>query len=186
MKLPIDLDFIKKLDYWQAFLIKLILLYMVFHVLQLYFEESALGAQVNAFISNSMAIGASYLMQLFGYSVTFESSSTGAQMYIAEHKSVYINHSCNAFSLLKAFVALLLATTFKNKNLLWYLPLGIASIFVVNIIRIWALAIIYELAPDYLEINHKYVFTIVVYSWIFTLFLLWVNKFSPAPKSSNA
>ena len=169
-------DKIKGLDYWQSFLLKLVVIYVVLHVAQLYFNESTAGIEVNRVISNFIGLGSSYLMNVLGYSAHYIEQSHGAQMYVDNVRSVYINHSCNAFNLLKAFFALLLASSHKSKHLIWYMPLGVISIFLVNTLRVFALALIYESYPDYLEFNHKYVFTIVVYSWIFLLFLFWVNR----------
>lgn len=169
-------DHIKQLDYWQAFLLKLVVVYVSLHVVQLYFNESSAGVEVNRVISNFIGLGASYLMRVFSYSSYYTEQSHGAQLFVEGARSVYINHSCNAFNLLKAFFALVFASSYKNKHLMWFLPLGIASIFVVNTLRVFALALIYKNYPDALEFNHKYIFTIVVYSWIFVLFLFWVNR----------
>jgi hypothetical protein len=33
-------------------------------------------------------------------------------------------------------------------------------------------------SPESLEFNHKYTFTLLVYSLIFALWMLWVNRYS--------
>jgi exosortase family protein XrtF len=170
------------MDFWQLFLLKLLAFYLVFHLLQLYFNESLLGADVNAFISNFIAKGTVYLMSVFSIASNYIQTGHGAQLYVDGSQSVYIDHSCNAFNIQKAFLSLVLATTFRNKHLLWYIPIGVLSIFLVNVVRVWALAVIYKYAPNLLDINHKYIFTIIVYAWIFVLFLIWVNKFVQTKK----
>lgn len=174
----------KSLDFWQLFLLKLVVIYLVLHLIQLYFNESALGAEANAFISNFIAKGTVNLMEVFSIASNYLQTGHGAQLYVDGSQSVYIDHSCNAFNIQKAFLALVLATSFNNKHLLWYIPVGVLSIFLVNIVRVWALALVYKYAPNMLDINHKYIFTIVVYAWIFVLFLIWVNKFVEAKRMS--
>lgn len=171
------IDKVRELDFWQAFLLKLVLLYLCLHVAQLYFNESNVGARVNTYISNFIAQGTVILMDPFSIPSSFQEKGHGAQLFVDNVRSVYIDHSCNAFNILKAFFALIFAVSIRNKNLLWFLPLGVGSIFLVNIVRVWALALVYRHAPTWLHINHKYVFTIVVYAWIFALFLFWVNQF---------
>lgn len=173
---------LRALDFWQAFLLKLVLLYLGLHIAQLYFNESSFGEAVNTSISNFIAQGTVNLMELFSIPSFFEEKMHGAQLYVENERSVYIDHSCNAFNILKAFFALVFAVSTRNKNLLWYIPVGVLSIFLVNIVRVWGLAIVYREAPSWLHINHKYVFTIVVYSWIFGLFLFWVNKYARPQK----
>jgi exosortase family protein XrtF len=168
---------IKSLDFWQLFLLKLIVIYLVLHLGQLYFNESFIGMAVNAWISNAIAEGTVMMMRLFSVPASFVEMGHGAQLFVDGQQSVYIDHSCNAFNILKAFLALVWATSFRNKHLVWFLPIGVLSIFLVNIVRVWALAFVYKNAPEMLDINHKYVFTIVVYGWIFLLFLMWVNVF---------
>lgn len=175
---------IRELDFWQRFLLKLVLIYLMLHLLQLYFNESVIGEELNSRISNFIAFGTVWLMKCFSIPSSFLEMGHGAQLFVESKQSVYIDHSCNAFNIQKAFLALVLAASHKNKHLLWYLPLGVLSIFLVNIVRVWALAMIYYNAPTLLEINHKYIFTIVVYAWIFVLFLIWVNRFVQAKRVS--
>jgi exosortase/archaeosortase family protein len=48
----------------------------------------------------------------------------------------------------------------------------------LNVLRVVALAIIAKYCPQYLNFNHTYTFTFVIYSFIFLLWIIWVNKFS--------
>jgi hypothetical protein len=42
-----------------------------------------------------------------------------------------------------------------------------------------ALAIIVDINPEWLDFNHDYTFTILVYAAVFALWYLWIEKFSP-------
>jgi len=41
-----------------------------------------------------------------------------------------------------------------------------------------ALALTANYFPEYLNFNHTYTFTFMVYAFIFLLWMIWVNRFS--------
>ena len=61
---------------------------------------------------------------------------------------------------------------------LWYIPFGIITIHILNVLRVVALTIIVKYYPEALDFNHTYTFTILVYSYVFVLWYLWANKLS--------
>jgi exosortase/archaeosortase family protein len=56
--------------------------------------------------------------------------------------------------------------------------LGILIIHLLNIIRVIALTLLAYKAPEYLDFNHTYTFTILVYSVVFILWMIWALKIS--------
>jgi len=55
--------------------------------------------------------------------------------------------------------------------------MGIVLIFALNVLRVVGLAIVQKnVSEKWLEFNHTYTFTIIVYAFIFGLWLIWVNK----------
>lgn len=91
---------------------------------------------------------------------------------------VWVGGGCNAITLFTLFAVFVIAYPGLQKNKWWFVPLGIFCIHLLNILRIVALALIAYYKPDYLEFNHTYTFTFIVYGVIFLLWMLWVNKFS--------
>ena len=97
---------------------------------------------------------------------------------------VWIGSNCNAITLFALFAVFVLAFPGSLKNKLWFVPSGIIAIHIFNILRVVALAIINIKAPQYLDFNHTYTFTFLVYGFIFYLWMLWANRFSNADKKS--
>jgi len=91
---------------------------------------------------------------------------------------VWIGGPCNGITLMFLFAVFVIAYPGNIKNKLWYLPAGIITVFLINILRIIALAMIALHNPQYLDFNHTYTFTFIAYSAVFGLWMLWVNKFS--------
>lgn len=91
---------------------------------------------------------------------------------------VWVGASCNALTLFFLFAVFVVAYPGHQKNKIWFIPVGILAIHVLNILRVVALAVISFYNPDILEFNHTYTFTFIVYAFIFFLWITWVNKFS--------
>jgi exosortase family protein XrtF len=91
---------------------------------------------------------------------------------------VWVGASCNAISLFFLFAVFVFAYPGHQKSKLWYIPMGILTIHILNIFRVVALSLIAFYKPDYLDFNHTYTFTFIIYCYIFFLWMLWVNKYS--------
>lgn len=92
---------------------------------------------------------------------------------------LWIGNECDGLYLFAIFTIIMAAFPGGGKKKLWYIPLGILIIHLVNILRIVALAITLKHAPDMLDFNHTYVFQVVIYLVIFYLWYRWVTKISP-------
>jgi exosortase family protein XrtF len=91
---------------------------------------------------------------------------------------VWVGASCNALTLFFLFAVFVFAYPGHQKSKLWFIPMGIITIHVLNILRVVALALISFYKPDYLAFNHTYTFTFIVYCYIFFLWMIWVNNYS--------
>lgn len=91
---------------------------------------------------------------------------------------VWIGSNCNAITLFSLFSVFIIAYPGHQKSKWWYILLGILAIHFLNILRVVALMFINLKAPEYLDFNHTYTFTFLIYSFIFWLWILWVNHFS--------
>jgi exosortase family protein XrtF len=98
---------------------------------------------------------------------------------------VWIGGPCNGITLMFLFAIFVIAYPGSLKNKLWYIPLGILIVHLINIIRIVALAFIAYYDYTYLDFNHTYTFTFIAYSVVFALWMLWVNKFSKTINTEN-
>ena len=91
---------------------------------------------------------------------------------------VGVGRGCNALELFVLFAGFIMAFPGAVKNKVWYISAGILLIHVLNICRVAALAVIQFKAPQYLDFNHKYTFTFLVYGVIFILWIIWVKRYS--------
>lgn len=59
---------------------------------------------------------------------------------------------------------------------LWYIPLGLILVTLLNIIRITSLNIIIHWNKELFDFAHLYVFRFIMYAGIFLIWLTWIEK----------
>ncbi len=162
------------------FLKFLILSSFVYLVLYLIFEfyikkHTFIDQRFIAIIINSSDV----VLNLIGYNTFKTISDTDYQVLgIDGSDGVWIGSSCNAITLFFLFAVFIAAYPGHQKSKLWYIPLGLLLIHILNIIRVIILALIAFYNSAYLDFNHTYTFTIIIYGFIFLLWMTWVNKYS--------
>ena len=120
-----------------------------------------------------------YLISLFNVNLDQLIRSDGSVMLLLNSTKVLgIAHSCNGLILLVLYSAFI--TCFKGDFRIKIISiiLGIVSVFLINIFRVLMLIWVKFNYPEYLDVSHHYVFTAVVYGFVFYLWMLWVNKLS--------
>ncbi|MBI3519751.1 MAG: archaeosortase/exosortase family protein [Bacteroidetes bacterium] len=127
-----------------------------------------------------------WIFNIIGYKTFASKEVNDVQVFgIDGSNGVWIGGPCNGVTLMFLFAIFVIAYPGNVKNKLWYLPLGILTVFSINILRIIALALIAYYAPQYLDFNHTYTFTFIAYSAVFGLWMLWANKFSAKTSIEN-
>ena len=116
-----------------------------------------------------------WILELFNYIIF-----TGNDRLIGIDGSggLWVGDSCNGISLFILFTGFIVAYKGNWKYKLVYIFLGIISIELMNVLRLVGLAILDTYNRAWTEFNHSYTFTIFIYSVIFILWIIWVNKFS--------
>lgn len=122
---------------------------------------------------------ADFVLKTFGYKTFKVLQDRDFQVIgIDGSNGVWVGSNCNAITLFTLFSVFIITYPGNQKNKLWFIPLGILAIHLLNILRVTALALIANAYPEYLNFNHTYTFTFLVYAFIFFLWMVWVNRFS--------
>lgn len=85
---------------------------------------------------------------------------------------------CNGINVMIIFVAFLIAFGPLTKQLLWFIPVGLLIIHLMNLARITLLFWVSIYMKDYMYFVHKYFFTAILYVIVFILWVWWVRKFT--------
>lgn len=160
-----------------AFFIKAIFFYILwFLVYELWLHPK--GVLDNAVINNLVNVS-SKILELLGFNLIPEPTNDNIRTIgIDGSHGVWIGDPCNGLTLFALFIGFIVSFSGPIKHKLWFIPIGILFIHILNILRVVALSIISFKKPSLLEFNHTYTFTIIVYSAVFILWMVWVNKFA--------
>lgn len=121
----------------------------------------------------------SWGLEMLGYKTFASKDINDLQvMGIDGSNGVWIGGPCNGITLMFLFAIFVISYPGSVKHKLWYVPLGILAVHTLNIIRIVSLAIIAFHDPYSLDFNHTYTFTFIAYSFVFMLWMIWVNKYA--------
>jgi exosortase family protein XrtF len=144
-----------------------------------YYDQKFIGSIIEA---------SDFLLRIAGYTTFTVLQDRDMQVIgIDGSNGVWVGSNCNAITLFALFSVFIITYPGYQRDKWWFVPSGILAIHLLNILRVVALALVANYYPRYLDFNHTYTFTFVVYGFIFFLWILWVNKFSVKqyPASKN-
>ncbi|MFD2786194.1 exosortase X [Hymenobacter rubripertinctus] len=125
-------------------------------------------------LSANLAVAAAGLLKLVGVAAgTDPAAPTTVTMF--GQAAVYVGNPCNGLVLYALFAGFVLAYPGSGRRRLWFIPLGLAVIYGINVLRIAALAINHTYWYHTVEFNHHYTFTFVAYGAILVLWHQWVR-----------
>jgi exosortase family protein XrtF len=160
------------------FLVIAISLYLLWFIVDLYFIKPYTG--LDRFLSLQLVYASAFLLSFFGYVpvLTIATEEVVIDVEGSTGMGVWVGEPCNGLALFSLFVIFIIAYPGKWKYKAWYIPLGIIAIHLINIVRVSILTLIAKDHAEYLDINHNYTFTILVYSFVFVLWYWWSVKWS--------
>jgi exosortase/archaeosortase family protein len=153
------------------FLGKVILLYTLANVFVL---KSVYLADFNLWLCQNIANGSAFILRI----LTFDAASNDFYVTLNGNNAVFIGTPCNGFEFFNLFICFVLAFPAKWQHKLCFIPVGILSIHLLNIIRVAGLALNWHFSKGSFDFNHKYTFVLFVYGLLFLLWTLWAKRFA--------
>lgn len=90
-----------------------------------------------------------------------------------EERVLSIADACNGLEVMVLYAGLILCLPSGWRRKTRFILTGVVLIEVLNVIRCAGLALVYQYHPEYLDFSHHYLFTFVVYAFIFWLWYLF-------------
>ena len=157
-----------------------LLLYFIYQFIvkkYTYYDQKFIGSIIHS---------TNYFLKTIGYKTFTVLQDRDYQVVgIDGSNGVWVGSNCNAITLFSLFSVFIIAYPGRTKEKFWFIPLGIIAIHILNIFRVIALVLIANYYPQFLNFNHTYTFTFLIYSFIFALWMIWVNKFSTKKNSTS-
>ncbi len=132
--------------------------------------------QPDRFLINITALAGQQFLNLFGYSLHIEAVSEGTAILMEDEALLIIAANCNGLAVFSLFAGFVLIFPRQLIQKIVFIPIGLLFLFMLNVARVVVLTLCQIYHPDWLDFNHKYTFTILIYAAVFGLWMLWVNK----------
>lgn len=137
--------------------------------------------RLNSLLSDNIAAAAAMLLRVLGFPAHIAPYDSILIM-MGQQKAVYVGDYCNGLVLYALFAGFVLAYPGPLRRKLWFIPTGILVIYLLNLVRVAALAVNFLYSFKTVDFNHHYTFTFIGYGCIFLLWMLWARRLAlPAP-----
>ena len=158
-------------------LIRFILMVIAMYLVWFFGYEQwlALDGRLDTALCIQISRASAALLHTLGFAATLDSASPNV-LQMNGQAAVIVGIPCNGLILYALFSGFVLAFPGPWQRKLWFIPLGIALIWILNVMRVAALALNHHYAHQSVDFNHHYTFTFVVYGCIFGLWMLWARR----------
>ncbi|GAB1404057.1 MAG: archaeosortase/exosortase family protein [Lentimicrobiaceae bacterium] len=158
-----------------------------FHLLYRYFASDinswAWVNWLNIWLSESVFYQSLWINQkILGLQIQTEEVRT---MIFSNGGRIWINFGCSGLKLMFQVTILFLLFPGPWKHKLWYIPLGWILMHLSNLFRIVSLSVIILWKPQYWDFSHDWILRPFFYLVIFTMWVIWVEKFKNNPKKNK-
>jgi len=127
----------------------------------------------DAWLATHVAAGGAGLLRLLGFAAT---AAPGSVVLMMDNlPAVRVGAACDGLVLYVLFSGFILAFPGPLRPKLWFIPVGVLALYLLNIGRVAALALNHHYAHRSVDFNHHYTFTFIVYACICGLWMLWVR-----------
>lgn len=148
-------------------------------VLLLWIIGSAYGLGVASPLDDALcrqlAAGSVWGLQAIGWQADV-ATATPNLLLLNGLPTVVVGAPCDGLVLYVLLAGFVLAYPGPAQRRLWFIPLGIAALWLLNVIRIMALALNHRYSPETFEFDHHYAFSAVAYAALGGLWLLWTRQ----------
>ncbi len=147
--------------WWQGGLFKLLRTSFAFHETQLFMARIVFAPSA-WIVENVLGI---------------EIKTIGTTLYFQNLKGVEVNGTCSGLKQFYQWAILMILFPGPWKKKLWFIPLGIVIIHLVNILRIVILSVIMHNNPDIWHFSHDWILRPFFYVVIFAMWMVWEEKY---------
>lgn len=140
-----------------------------------YEQWLAHDGRLDTVLCNQIASASVAVLRAVGFAATLDATHANLVLMAGE-PSVVVGPPCNGLVLYALFAGFVLAFPGPWGRKAWFIPAGILLIWLLNVVRVAALAVNHHYSHATVDFNHHYTFTFVVYACIFGLWMLWARR----------
>lgn len=133
------------------------------------------ASALDTLLCNQLATASAWGLRAIGWAATTDAVQPSL-LLLNGQPSVIVGAPCDGLVLYALLAGFVLAYPGPARRRLWFIPLGIGALWLLNIIRIIALSLNHEYSPETFEFDHHYAFNVVAYAALGGLWLLWTRQ----------
>lgn len=126
-------------------------------------------------LCRQLAAGSVWGLQAIGWQAAV-AAATPNLLLLNGKPTVVVGAPCDGLVLYALLAGFVLAYPGSSRRRLWFIPMGIAALWLLNVVRIMALALNHRYSPETFEFDHHYAFSAVAYAALGGLWLLWTRQ----------
>lgn len=170
-----------------VFLVKLLAIYLSWRMFSILMGQEAEPIQqrtwpwasyyweaFNSVIRQNLIFLSKGLLELFGYNVVVIG---GNLIRVKGFSGLGVGNYCLALELFLLFAALVISYPVPVKHKLWFIPLGMVSIHLLNVLRVVGLSLLTVYLPQYADFNHHFTFRIIVFLYILAIYYWFIHRY---------
>jgi exosortase/archaeosortase family protein len=137
------------------------------------------ASALDTLLCNQLATAGAWGLRALGW-VAATDAAQPSLLLLNGQPSVIVGAPCDGLVLYALLAGFVLAYPGPARRRLWFIPLGIGALWLLNIIRIIVLALNHQYSPETFDFDHHYAFNVVAYAALGGLWLLWTRQGRPA------
>ena len=130
--------------------------------------------KITYFLTNSWLYSTKAFLTVLGYHVDIYVDRKIIQLQGTQ--GVLLERGCLGRNMMGLFAGFILVYPGNIKSKLWYIPLGLIVIYILNMLRISGLSLVQLYYPEYMDVSHHTIFKYTVYTAIFIMWAIWIGK----------
>jgi exosortase/archaeosortase family protein len=167
------------------FVLNMVVVYAAWKAFSFYVKHSS-GFMHTAWIKFIISLGAIYanvtslVLNILGERTVHNGIEI---FYPVQNKIIRVEDHCLAIPATVIFVGTIALFRGNWKDKIWFIPMGIFFIAVINILRlIFVCETFVYFTKRFFEINHTVIYVVITYALIFILIIWWMKKFAGQKK----
>ena len=139
-----------------------------------YFMNMDIYLSPTNFMKNHVFIQSSWFIKNI---LGIEFKTVDLTMYFPDNRYIAITSGCSGLKLFYEWIILMVLYPGPWRPKVWFIPLGLIVLHLLNLFRIVALAVIIMWKPDYWDFSHDYILRPFFYLVMFIMWMVWEEKF---------
>jgi exosortase family protein XrtF len=129
-------------------------------------------------VTRLIATHTASFISLFDSGITTTSSGLVAYVSILKEGQpmLHVFEGCNAINVMIIFGVFIVAFTTQFRSAVKFIFLGLAALYIINVLRLVFLFLVSLRYPESLYFFHKFFFTGAIYAVVLFLWFLWIKK----------